>query len=142
MFIAILLIGTVGMAQRGNSRGHRNLNPEQVATLQTKKMTLALDLTEVQQNAVQKLYLEQAEYRKSKMEERKERREKEEARPTKEERFEMAEEKLDRAIAHKAAMKEILSADQYEKWEKMQARKARHAKGKKGQHRGKYRSKG
>ena len=128
----MLLVSTIVMAQRGGNRGHSKMTPEQVATLQTKKMTLALDLTEAQQSEVQKLQLEQAKFRQSKREERKEKREKEEGRPTSEERFEMSEARLDRAIAHKTAMKEILSSDQYEKWEKIQAQKTRRTKGKRG----------
>lgn len=98
----------------------KDLSPEQVATLQTKRMTLALDLTQDQQTKIQAINLEQAKERKARMEERKAAREKGEAKkPTAEERYAMENERLDKMIALKTEMKEILSEEQYQKWQKM-----------------------
>ncbi len=134
---AMLLIGFTAMAQPSSSRergartGMQDMTPEQMATLQTKKMTLALDLTERQQEQIKAIQLENAKLRKTKMEERKAQKETGEAKkPTSEERYALSNSRLDRQIAQKAEMKKILSDTQYEKWEKMQHRKGRHGKGK------------
>lgn len=128
----MLLIGYLGMAQKKGYRGFSDMKPDQIATLQTKKMTLALDLTEAQQKAIHKLFVANAEFRKSKKEARTLKKEEgERTRLTSEERYALANERLDRAIATKTDMKKILSPEQYEKWEKMQHHKIKRAKGKK-----------
>ena len=48
--------------------------------------------------------------------------------PTNDEKFEIQNNRLDKMIAHKAAMKKILSKEQFEKWEK-----SMHSRMKKGQ---------
>ncbi len=120
----MLLSGVLLTAQKEGHRhqkGHMSdLSPEQMATLQTKKLTLALDLNEAQQKQVQQLHLEQAQLRKAKRSEQGESEEGETgARPTKEERYERHLSRLDAMMAHKAKMKSVLSAEQYEKWEKL-----------------------
>lgn len=101
-----------------------DLSPEDMASLQTKKMVLALDLTDAQQNDVYQINLENAKLRKAHMAERKARRESGEAKkPTKEERLEMANKKLDHQIAVKAKMKDILNEEQYKRWERMMAKR-------------------
>jgi len=57
LVIAILVIAAISVsAQNHNMKGKRgdmkDLTPEQTATLQTKKMTLALDLNESQQSKI------------------------------------------------------------------------------------------
>lgn len=147
----MLLIGFTAIAQPSSSRergarnGMQDLTPEQVATLQTKKMTLALDLTIGQQERIKAIQLENAKLRKTKMEEHKAQKETGEAKKmTSEERFAMSNARLDRKIAQKAELKKILSDTQYEKWEKAQHRKGRHGKGKHGKspgHQGKKKQK-
>ena len=121
--ITVFLFGISLTAQRheGKRNGMQDLTPQQVATLQTKKMTLALDLDETQQKEVASLLSEKAALRKTKLEERSIKRS-EETRPTKEERFAMQNEHLDQQIAHKAEMKKILTEKQFTRWEKMQQR--------------------
>jgi hypothetical protein len=115
----------------------KDLTPEQMATLQTKKMTLALDLTEAQQAQVKALHLENAKMRKTKMEERKAQKEEGEAKkPTSEERYAMTNARLDHQIAQKAELKSILSDEQYAQWEKMDHRKGKHRKGNSGKDHG------
>ncbi len=111
----------------------KDLSPEQMAQLQTKKMTLALDLSENQQKRVLVLHTEAAKVRKQHMELREAKKEKKE-KPTKEEKYAMMNAQLDAKIAFKKSMKEILTADQYEKWEKMHAHKGKRKRGKKGMH--------
>ncbi|MET7030557.1 DUF4890 domain-containing protein [Sediminicola luteus] len=132
ILLGLLMIGFIGLAQndRGENRNRGNLedlSPEQMATLQTKRMTLALDLNEAQQKQLQKINLDQATSRKEKMDEMKEKRESGEmTKPSSEERYAMQTSKMDKQIAHKAQMKQLLSKEQYEKWEKMDRRKGHH----------------
>lgn len=105
------------------------MTPEQTATLKTKKMTLALDLNDVQQKQIQTLNLENAETRKAAMEKRKAQKENgESTKPTSDERYAIENGRLDRMIDHKAEMKDILSPEQYAKWEKMAMRNGKHRK--------------
>jgi hypothetical protein len=136
VLIAIALMTVQAFAQQKRGEGNKermhkmqNLSPEEAATMQTKRLTLHLDLNKKQQAEVQKLLLANAEARKAKMEEMKAKREKGELqKPTKEERLKMANARLDHQIAMKSKMKEILSEEQFAKWEKMQARMAHKGK--------------
>ncbi|MBT9187684.1 hypothetical protein [Zobellia russellii] len=130
----VCMVGLTAMAQREKGHhgrdGMKDLTAEQIATLHTKKMTLALDLTPDQQAKMKAINLDEAKQRKAKLEERKAQREEgERKKPTSEERYAMQNAKLDKMIARKAQMKEILSTDQFEKWQKMNHKKGkRHSK--------------
>lgn len=120
MLIAIALLTLTVSAQHKNDRKEhlKDLSPEEIATLKTKKMTLHLDLTEAQQTAVKSLVLEEAKHRESLRAKREEQKNDENfKKPSKEERLAMANEHLDRQIAMKKKMKDILNDQQYEKWE-------------------------
>lgn len=109
-------------------RIHKQMNftPEEIATLQTKKMVLRLDLTEDQQREIHKINLTNAKERKAKMEAHKKMREgNNEEKPSKEDRFKMMNERLDRQIANKKDMKRILSKEQFEKFERVMNHKQR-----------------
>ncbi|MEG3656825.1 hypothetical protein V5097_05380 [Arenibacter palladensis] len=136
--LVVLMAGITAMAQKPErergDRGHRSdmrdMTPEQIATLQTKQMTLALDLTEAQQKEIQSLNLENAVKRSEKMNEMKARKESGEAKKlTSEERYAMKTAMLDHQIAQKEKMKKILSKEQYVKWEKMKENREGHRKG-------------
>ncbi|NAS14379.1 Spy/CpxP family protein refolding chaperone [Poritiphilus flavus] len=133
-----MLIGLVAFGQRGehsmdHKRNLKDLSPEQLATLHTKKLTLALDLSDAQQRQVQKLSLEKATERKAKMESRKEARENsEDSKLSTEQRYQLQIERLDKAIAEKKKMRSILDDDQYAKWEKIMALKSKHRRQKHG----------
>ncbi|WP_420574857.1 hypothetical protein [Kordia sp.] len=144
---ALAIIFTLNVAaQEGHDRKDRkerkemkrgfmqDLTPEEQATLHTKKLTLALDLSDNQQQQVLALNTKVAQVRKAKMEAHKTQKEKGE-KPSKEERYKMMNERLDAKIAYKNSMKKILSNEQYERWEKMQARKAKGKRKKKGKRR-------
>lgn len=147
IIIALAFIGLQATAQRqegGPKNGERGnkmmtLSAEEMATLQTKKMTLSLDLDEGQQKKIYKINLENATQRKTMMEERKAKKEAGTAeKPSKEERLEMMNAMLDHKIAEKAEMKKILNDDQYAKWEKENAnRDGKRRGGKKGDRKGK-----
>lgn len=133
--MAILVMATISVtAQDHNMKGKRgnmkDLSPEQAATLQTKKMTLALDLNESQQSKIKTILTEDATARKAKMEERKANKEDGKKVLTADEKYAMQNERLDHQIARKEQMKSILNTDQYEKWVKMDARKKMRGKGK------------
>ena len=131
IIIALVLVTAQVTAQERNNRQNKergerseryqDYTPEEIATLQTKKMTLHLDLTKSQQKEIQKLNLENAKERKVKMDARKSQKEGDEfQKPSKEERLKMQNERLDNQIAMKNKMKNILNEDQFAKWEKLQ----------------------
>ena len=104
----------------------KNFTAEEIATLQTKKMTLALDLSETQKNDIYSLNLEAAKDRKAKMKAREAQKGKEKKTElSKDERYQLANERLDKQIAHKKALKNILSKEQFEKWEQAQKHRKR-----------------
>jgi hypothetical protein len=135
LLMAILIMaGISAMAQDHNRKGNRDemrdLTPEQVATLQTKKMTLALDLNESQQAKIKTILTEDAKARKSKMDARKLKKEEGEKKLSADEKYAMQNERLDHQIARKKEIKSILNQEQFEKWEKMGKRmkKSHHKK--------------
>jgi len=134
ILLVALMVGFTAMAQKGE-RGHKgdfkNMSAEQMAALQTKKMTLDLDLTEAQQKKIQALNLENAKKHKAKMEERKALKEAD-VRPvrTSDEHYAIRAERLDAAIAHKSELKKILSNEQFEQWEMYHKKRGDHRKGK------------
>ncbi|MCK0148001.1 hypothetical protein MWU78_20310 [Arenibacter sp. F26102] len=133
--LVVLMAGITTMAQkpereRGSRGDMKDMTPEQIATLQTKRMTLALDLTDAQQKQIQSINLDNAKNRAEKMQEMKAKRESGEAKKlTSEERYAMKTAMLDRQIAQKEKMKKILNNEQYEKWEKMKGEGHRRGKG-------------
>ena len=141
LIIAVALLALQVTAQeqqreRSNKQGKSlkmmDLSAEDAAALQTKKMTLHLDLNKSQQAEIKKINLENATKRKAMMAERKARKESGEIqKPTQEQRLEMVNTKLDRKIAMKAKMKNILDKEQYAKWEKAQMQNTKNGKNKK-----------
>jgi hypothetical protein len=119
-------------SSRARMEAMKDLTPEEMATLQTKKMTLHLDLTEAQQQKIQALHLEKAKMRKTKMEERKAMKESGEKKAfTKEDKVKMMNDRLDHQIAMKQKMKSILNAEQYTKWEASMGKMEHRHEGKK-----------
>lgn len=135
-----MLVTIAATAQERGGRKHmkkermhafKDFTPEQIAELKTKKLTLALDLTDSQQNKIHAIELEKAQDRKAKQEEMKGKTLEElKDKKSSEERYEKLSTRLDKQIEFKAEMKQILTEAQFEKWEKIHARKGhkRHAK--------------
>jgi len=128
----VLVSSTAVFAQKDAQRGrmgefHQDLTAEQLAVLKTKTMTLALDLSEKQQEAIFELNLANAEFRKKKMEERKANSER--SKPTPEERYTLENARLDRMIAQQQELKKILNDEQFDQWKKMQMYQHGHRKG-------------
>ncbi|KAB8151720.1 hypothetical protein EZY14_017615 [Kordia sp. TARA_039_SRF] len=141
---ALAILFTVNLAaqehpehggRKGKMKAHKeflqSLTPEQHATLQTKKLTLALDLSAQQQAKVLTLQTKKATEHKAKMEAHKAMKEKGE-KPTAEQRYQLMNERLDAQIAYKKSMKKILTNEQYERWEKMQLHKGKQKKQRRG----------
>lgn len=103
-----------------------DFTPEEMAQLQTKKMTLNLDLTVTQQKQIETLNLENAKNRKTLMETRQANMKNGKGeKPSKEERLSMMNTRLDKQLEMKQKMKKILNDDQFEKWEENHNRKQR-----------------
>ena len=137
LMMMFLVLATVSMsAQRGPRSGEErrgnDMTAEQVATLSTKKMTLALALDDNQSKKVYTVLLDQAKDRKAMQAERKANKEKPEL--TKEQRYAMQNERLDKQIAMQEKMQSILSEDQFKQFKKMNAKRKgkRDDKGKRG----------
>ncbi|OIQ21266.1 hypothetical protein [Lacinutrix sp. MedPE-SW] len=106
------------------------LNAEDLAQIQTKKMVLALDLSDAQQKKVAKLNLDNAKRRIEARKDREAAKEKNE-KPSQEERLKRQNEMLDHKIATKREMKSILNEAQYEKWTTMTEKRHKMGKRKK-----------
>ena len=128
LILALALISFSAIAQnpkRGENKGKENremrmqkadFTPEQQATLHTKKMTLALDLTEAQQKEIYNLNLAQAKERQKNREGFKKAKESG-TKPTEQERYDNMVARLDNQITVKNKMKNILKSEQYATWE-------------------------
>jgi len=132
IILMLLCAGFNGMAQPHGNHQRKGgpmtgMTPEQIATLRTKRMALALDLSEAQQAKLQKLNLEKATSIKEKMAEFRAKKESGDyQRPTADERYTMKNRMLDRALAEQQQMKQILDKDQFEKWRKMRVQSRKH----------------
>lgn len=106
-----------------------NYSPEESAQLQTKRLTLKLDLNEKQQKEVSILFLEEATLRQSRKEAFSEVKAKAENNSlSKEDRLKMKNDRLDHQIALKKKMKSILSTEQYDKWGTMSSKQHQNKK--------------
>ncbi len=126
VFILVFITGftTIGqelesITKKGNSQREK-LTAEQRVELQTKRMTLELDLNSKQQTELKKVLLTQAKKREEKQNELKEKRAENKALSA-DEKFELQNEMLDNQIAFKAEMKKILTPEQFTKWESKMA---------------------
>jgi protein CpxP len=134
--IALCTLTSVAQQERRNGKhqprevGGRldNVSPEERAKLQSKQMTLKLDLTNQQQEKIESVLLANYKEGKSKMDAHKA----SGTKPTKEERTQLRLDRVDAQIALKREMKSILNAEQYKKFEQgMKHRQGRSSKGKK-----------
>lgn len=103
----------------------KSFSAEQIATLQTKKMTLSLDLNLKQQNEIFNVFLEEVKFKKIKRGEINERKNNSKEGLSSEEIFDMMNEKLDHQIALNNKMKTILNKDQFLVWQEFKIREKR-----------------
>lgn len=114
--IVILFSLTINAQGRKGGIGQgSDLSTEQQATLQTKKLTLRLDLNETQQKEVQKMLLKSNEEREISRAEYRQKRQS--GKLTADEKFAFENDRIDRQLAHKTEMKKILTENQFGKWE-------------------------
>jgi gamma-glutamylcysteine synthetase len=116
LFLIAILTAGISNAQEAT----RDRNPEQMASIQSKKMTLALDLDAKQQAQVEKLLMAHGKERLANKMTKEDRSE-----LTNVQKFTALEQMLENKITRKREMKSILDADQYIKWEKMIAIKTK-----------------
>lgn len=140
IMLAMLTIGGAMAQEKGKRDGRKgamkDLTIEQKAELMTKKMTLHLDLNESQQSKVKAIQMKQLKEMEAKRDARKAQKDSDE-KMNSEERYSKANAKLDAQIAHKEEMKNILDAEQYEKWEKTMGKRHHKRRGERGERRGK-----
>ncbi|MGJ8547843.1 hypothetical protein [Winogradskyella wichelsiae] len=126
--IALALVTLNGFAQRKDKKNkneethselRQDISAKDIAELQSKKLTLKLDLTDAQQAKVQKIILKQTEENHKLREERKAANGEKKEKPSKDEIVEREIHRLDQKIEMKREMKTILSSEQYAKFEKM-----------------------
>lgn len=104
-----------------------NFSAEQIAELQTKKMAIALELTQDQQEQIFVLNKRKAALRKEKITELKALKA-ENKTLSNEALFNLKKTRLDAQLAHQLEMKEILNEKQYENWKKARNQRAFKAK--------------
>ncbi len=113
-----LIAAGVASAQQGNAASsdeNATQNPEKFAEMQSKRLTLALDLTDKQQKQVYDLALQNMQARKNSPAR------KDVKSMTREQKQDLRLQRMDAMIDHKREMKNILTEEQYERWEKITA---------------------
>ena len=103
----------------------KSFSAEQIATLQTKKLVLSLDLNLKQQNEIFNVFLEEVKFKKTKRGEINERKSNSKEGLSSDEIFDMMNEKLDHQIALNNKMKTILNKEQFLVWQELKTRKNR-----------------
>lgn len=127
LLIILVLTSTLGLtAQNGISENksqrkelRESFTPEQKAELFSKRITLQLDLSTSQQKQVKQLFLDLSK-EKDNHSNRKG--------MTSEDKFEQRNTQLDRRIAMKRELKQILTPKQFEKWEQSVSERKSHHK--------------
>jgi len=117
-FSLMIMLLSFSINAQQNQRNFNKINdftPEQRAALKAKKMALNFDLNTSQQKEVYNLMLQNAIDRKTAMAAMKQKK-LDGAEISSTEKFEMQNQLLDKQMQHKAAMKNIMTKDQYEKW--------------------------
>lgn len=129
IFMALSSFGITAQNEAREKKEHRkelreNLTPEQRSELHSKKMTLDLDLTDLQQKKLKQLFLDLGKDKPTDSENKKD--------MTPEAKYAFKNAQMDRRIAMKREVKKILSPEQFEKWEKgASERRSHHKKGSK-----------
>lgn len=117
LVIMIALSNSINAQGNGKS-GNQNFTPEQIATLQTKRMNMLLNLSQEQQTAIVNLQKNQAMVRQAMRKSMLERKLKGKTLSS-DELFQLQSSRLDRMQQHKIAMQKILNQEQFSKWQTM-----------------------
>jgi len=123
--LALIALFTLSVfaQEQDKKRNRSEFTIDQIAELQTKKMTFSLELTESQQQQILEINKRNAVERKQKMEARKVMKENKKEFSTSE-LFERKSNQLNKRIAYQAEMKTILNEKQFETWKKTRKYKA------------------
>jgi hypothetical protein len=108
--------------QKGRSELMKQMTPNDIADLKTKRLTLKLDLNDEQQKKVHRLILNKAKANENFRKEHKEANLENKEKFTKDEFVKIEKRKLDQQIKMKREMKALLTPEQYAKFEKMKPR--------------------
>lgn len=130
--IAIALVVFTLNAMAQNQRKNRSdrqagyetmkqMTPNERADLQSKKLTLRLDLSDAQQQKVQAIVLKHAKANENNRKTWRSSVDASDTKPTQAEVLKMRNNRLDQQIEMKREMKAILTPEQYDKFEKIQA---------------------
>lgn len=127
--IIVLVFAFTLTVQAQKKKGNKGakLTIEQQTTLAVKKMTLALDLSDKQQQQIKPIVMAKMTDRKDFIEKRKASKENNE-KPTSDEIFAIKNKQLDHQIVMKNSIKNILNEEQFEKFEKMHKSRTRTTK--------------
>jgi len=136
LFVLVFAFTFSTQGQNKKAKRASKLTIEQQTTLAVKKMTLALDLSEKQQNDIKPILMAKITERKMAIKKRKAAKKTKE-RPSADEIYEMKIKQLDGLILIKSKMKNILDEKQYERFEEMQKRRMKMALKKKMMRKGK-----
>ena len=136
LFVLVFTFILSTQGQNKKAKRASKLTIEQQTTLAVKKMTLALDLSEKQQNDIKPILMAKITERKMAIKKRKAAKKAKE-RPSADEIYEMKMKQLDGLILIKSKMKNILDEKQYERFEEMQKRRMKMALKKKKMRKGK-----
>ncbi len=124
----LLFAGSIVSGQEQEQKLKRSdFTPEQIAELQTKKMAIALELTDDQQQQLFDLNKRKATLRKEKIAEIKALKAQNKE-VSSDAIFALKKARLDAQLEHQTAMKEILNEQQFETWKKARNRSAYKAK--------------
>lgn len=121
IILCMVLTGLNLMAQERPQRGTK-MSSEEMATLGAKRIAMQLDLNAEQEAKLQKIYQERFDEEKQMRAERREKME-ENREKMKEEMAERKEERSELTAEYNLKVKEILSAEQYEKYLEMQKKR-------------------
>lgn len=121
----LMLISAGSFSQQRDMAGKERaqmiqLSSEERAVIASKRMALALDLTEPQRVEIEKLHLERAKKRETVITERRK-----VAKANADKRYARVNKNLDNRLEQKKEMKQILTQEQYDKWKKSTKRPAR-----------------
>jgi len=132
VILSLFMVSTFAQKQQ-RKQLKPDLSPEQIAEVQTKEMTLQLELNEKQQKQILEINKKMAIERKQQMAEHRALRKKGE-KPSNEELVKRKSVRLDKQIAHQQEMKKILNKKQFETWKesrKLKVQKMKKRRGKK-----------
>ena len=115
-YVFLLVFSMTAFAQQGrNAPPDKDFTPEQQAVLKTKKMALALDLTEAQQKQILEINKKWA-AKKEKHRAEMKALFAEGSNPTDEQKFAKKNEMLDMQLAYQKELKGVLNEEQYNAW--------------------------